>query len=113
MIVTKEFTFEAAHKLDWDLGKCKHLHGHTYRLHISVKGALNENGIIIDFRELKQVVNKHIIEELDHNYLNELIKNPTAENIALWIWNKLEGELDLYEIKLWETKASSVIYRGE
>lgn len=112
MIITKEFTFDSAHKLDWDQGNCNHLHGHTYKLQVSVRGSMNNNGIIIHFTELKEVVEKKVLGDLDHKYINELIENPTAENIVLWIWDKIKDKLDLYEIKLWETPTSFVTYRG-
>lgn len=113
MLITKEFTFDSAHKLNWEEGKCKYLHGHTYKLQVTVKGKLNKQGIVINFTELKEFVKRRVIEKLDHKYLNEIIKNPTAENIAVWIWNKLKGKLNLYKIKLWETPTCFVTYRGE
>jgi 6-pyruvoyltetrahydropterin/6-carboxytetrahydropterin synthase len=113
MIVTKEFSFDSAHKLDWEPGKCRNLHGHTYKLQVSVKGQLNSLGIIINFKDLKDVIEKRIIEKLDHKYLNDIINNPTAENIAIWIWNELKDHLNLCEIKLWETPTCFVVYNGE
>ena len=64
MLITKEFTFDAAHKLDWHQGKCKNLHGHTYKLQVTVVGELNKNGIVIDFGDLKNIVNNKVIEVL-------------------------------------------------
>lgn len=113
MLITKEFTFDSAHKLDWHHGKCKNLHGHTYKLQVTVKGNLNKNGVVIDFGDLKEIANKKVIEVLDHKYLNELIQNPTAENIVIWIWNRLKRELSLHEVKLWETPTSFVTYTGK
>jgi len=88
--VTKEFTFDAAHHLTKYYGKCERLHGHTYKLRVTVNGEIQENGMVIDFVILKRIVKKHILKHLDHHNLNEIIENPTAENIAQWIWNKLE-----------------------
>lgn len=114
MILTKEFTFCGAHKLKWHQGKCKNLHGHTYKMQVSVKGVPNKNGIIIDFADLDKIVKSIVIEKIDHSFLNEVIDNPTAENVAIWIWDKLAGKLKgLYLIKLWESKSSFVEYRGE
>ena len=114
MIIGREFSFDAAHKLDWYNGKCKNLHGHTYKLIVLVKGDLNENGIIIDFKELDDIVKKEVMDILDHSYLNEVIKNPTAENICVWIWDKLKNKIiGLYEIKLWETADSFAVYNGD
>lgn len=113
MYLTKEFTFDSAHKLDWHEGKCKKLHGHTYRLEITIKGEVNKKGIIIDFADVKEIVNKNVIKILDHENLNDIMKNPTAENIVIWIWDKLKCELNLHEIKLWETPTSYVTYDGK
>jgi 6-pyruvoyltetrahydropterin/6-carboxytetrahydropterin synthase len=112
MILTKEFKFDAAHKLAWHEGKCKNLHGHTYKLQVFVSGKVNENGIIIDFYELKKIVSEKVLEKLDHSNLNDIIDNPTAENIVIWIWEQLRDSLNLSELKLWETDTSFVSYTG-
>lgn len=89
------------------------MHGHTYLLEVSVTGKINnKTGMIIDFGVLKKVVNDLIIEKLDHRYLNDIIDNPTAENIVRWIWNILyktlkEQDAELFMLKLWETPTSS------
>jgi 6-pyruvoyltetrahydropterin/6-carboxytetrahydropterin synthase len=114
MIISKEFVFDSAHKLDWHRGKCKNLHGHTYKLQVSVKGNLSEQGIVIDFADLDKIVKEKVIEILDHRLLNEIIPNPTAENLSIWIWDKLKDNLKgLCEIKLWETPKSFAVYSGE
>ncbi len=112
VLLTKEFTFDSAHKLEWHKGPCKNLHGHTYKLHVTIQGDLDENGIVMDFIDLKEIVTKKVLNLLGHSYLNETIENPTAENIAVWIWEQLKEDLNLYEIKLWETPTSYVVYRG-
>ncbi|MDO8524846.1 MAG: 6-carboxytetrahydropterin synthase QueD [bacterium] len=114
MILTKNFSFDSAHRLENHKGKCKNLHGHTYLLEVSVAGKINnKTGMIIDFGILKEVVNNLIIDKLDHHYLNDIIDNPTAENIIRWIWNILCKTLKkqgagLFMLKLWETPTSSV-----
>lgn len=114
MYLTCEYLFDSAHKLENHPGKCKNLHGHTYRLQVSVQGKLNEKtGMIIDFCELQKIVEKNVLDILDHSYLNEIIKNPTAENVSIWIWKKLEKSLNLVEIKLWENPNSCVVYNGK
>jgi 6-pyruvoyltetrahydropterin/6-carboxytetrahydropterin synthase len=118
MILVKEFTFDSAHNLINYNGKCEHLHGHTYKLVVKISGTPDTNGLLIDFVELKKIVNDEIIEVLDHKYLNEIIEQPTAENIAVWIWNHLKEKIRrpnarLYEIEVWETATSGVIYNGE
>jgi 6-pyruvoyltetrahydropterin/6-carboxytetrahydropterin synthase len=95
-------------------GKCKNLHGHTYYLETTIQGKVDEKtGMIIDFFDLEKVINNKILKFLDHSYLNDLINNPTTENVAKWIWQKLEKSLKkhnviLHEIKLYENLDSSV-----
>lgn len=118
MILIKEFEFDAAHKLLNYQGICKKLHGHTYKLVVKIQGTPDSRGIIIDFAELDKIVRKNVICILDHSYLNDIIKEPTAENIAIWVWNKLVKKLKtpnskLFEIEIWETKSSGVLYKGE
>ena len=113
MNLTCEFTFDAAHKLEGYEGKCSNLHGHTYKLQVTVSGKVKENGMIIDFLELDRIVKEQALNYLDHSYLNEKIKNPTAENIIIWIWKKLEKHLRLEELNLWETPTSFVSYNGK
>lgn len=112
MLVTKEFFFDAAHRLKKYNGPCANLHGHTYKLHITVSGSVNKNGMVIDFIILKKIIQDKILSILDHKFINKIIKQPTAENITIWIWKKLKKNLPLYEIKLWETPTSIVTYRG-
>lgn len=109
MLVCKEFTFDSAHRLPDYNGPCAQLHGHTYRLQVVVEGQIDKNGMVIDFADLKQLVQKTVLIPLDHHYLNDLLKQPTAENIAEWIWQQLQGKLNLFEIRLWETPTSFVI----
>jgi len=113
MIITKIFKFDSAHKLNNYKGDCANLHGHTYTLYISVKGEVNKNGFVLDFKDLKDIVKEKVISKLDHILINDVIAQPTAENICLWIWKQLISKLELYEIKLYETSDSYVTYRGE
>ena len=115
MKVRRAFDFEAAHVLPNHPGKCRNLHGHSYRLLVEVEGAIDEtSGMVIDFSELKQVVRCEVIDHLDHKYVNDLIDNPTAERMAEWIWRRLTDRLPgLAEVELFETRRCSVRYRGE
>jgi len=118
MVLVKKFSFEAAHNLVKYHGKCERLHGHTYRLTVKVEGPLNEEDMVMDFAELKKMVEDRVIKKLDHSYLNELFEQPTTERVAIWIWEQLSGPLRecgvrLVEIELWETETSGVVYRGE
>ena len=65
-------------------------------------------------QHLKQVVRREVVDRLDHTYINDLIDNPTAEVMAVWIWNALREPLSgLAEVELWETRNCAVVYRGE
>ena len=91
MQVTKEFTFDAAHFLPGYEGKCKQLHGHTYSVWVSYGVTLSDEkyipspGFMVDFASINDLVKKSVIYCLDHTLLNDLIENPTAENIAIFI----------------------------
>ena len=116
MKIFKDFTFEAAHKLPLvpQDHKCFNLHGHSFRVRVYVEGNINEMGWVMDFADIKLMCNP-IIDVLDHSYLNELegLDNPTSENIAIWIWQKLEKKLqDLSSIEVMETCNSGCIYQG-
>ncbi len=91
MLVSKEFTFDAAHFLTKYHGKCEHLHGHTYRLRVTVEGEIQANGLVIDFVILKKIVRDRIIEKFDHRSLNDYFDNPTAEIVCEYIWNELKN----------------------
>ncbi|GAA4319102.1 6-carboxytetrahydropterin synthase [Pontixanthobacter gangjinensis] len=132
--VHRKAHFNAAHRLfrkDWDdernfevFGKCSnpHYHGHNYELIVSVTGEPNpETGFVMDLKILKELIYSEVEEAFDHKNLNvevpefeELI--PTAENIAVVIWNKLRTKIkedhDL-EITLYETPRNFVTYKGE
>lgn len=90
MLVTKIFTFDAAHYLTNYYGKCEKLHGHTYTLEVTLEGEVQSNGLVIDFVTLKRVVKKHVLEKLDHNLLNDVIENPSVERVTVWIWDQLK-----------------------
>jgi len=114
MLITKKFVFDAAHKLIDYPGKCKELHGHTYVLFVTVKGSVDKkSGMVIDFSWLSQIVNREVVETLDHHFLNEIIGQPTAENISIWIWKRLKKHFNVYKIELQETPGSSVTYYGK
>lgn len=111
MLVTKEFSFDSAHYLPDYHGKCENMHGHTYKLQVTVEGEVQPDGMVIDFVKLKEIVKNKVIDKLDHKILNEIIANPSAENTAIWIWEQLEKDLAIFEIKVWETPTSFVTYR--
>lgn len=118
MFLSKEFVFDAAHNLIHYHGKCEKLHGHTYRLKITLEGQPDAEGMIMDFIELSKIVKENIISILDHSYINDIISQPSAENIALWVWDKIENlvkreNCSLYEVHVWETATSCVTLRKE
>ncbi|HEX4823111.1 MAG TPA: 6-carboxytetrahydropterin synthase QueD [Candidatus Polarisedimenticolaceae bacterium] len=114
MIVRRVFRFEAAHRLPHHPGKCRELHGHSYRLVVAVDRPVEAaSGMAIDFGDLKAIVRREVVDRVDHRSLNDLLDNPTAEVIAAWAWERLHPHLDgLAEIELWETEDCSVVYRG-
>jgi 6-pyruvoyltetrahydropterin/6-carboxytetrahydropterin synthase len=115
MRIRRRFRFEAAHELPHHPGKCRHLHGHSYELIVVIEGPVQtESGMVVDFADLKRTVRQEVVDPLDHEYLNRVIDNPTAERVAIWIWDRLTTVLPgLIEVELRETEACSVVYRGE
>ena len=126
--VTKCFEFEAAHCLPYYEGKCKHLHGHTYKLEVEVgvkeEGYLLNDcgGMVIDFGRLKHYVEELVINKFDHRYLNDLDQNdssvfkdfPTAENLCIFIAEqiiRLTG-LKVIRVRVWETSNSYAEWRA-
>ena len=100
--------FDAAHSLPGYQGKCANLHGHTYQVEMVVVGNEGEDGFVIDFYKLKEILGA-VLQDLDHNCLNEILPNPTAETIAQWISERLKKEMEttsvrLFSLKLWEGK---------
>lgn len=124
VLVSKEFTFDAAHHLHCYEGKCKNLHGHTYRVVFGLSGFTDERGLMIDFGEIKEIWKNKIEVHLDHRYLNETLPlmNTTAENIVVWIYEKMaEALLDAPKykgarvefVRLFETPTSYAEARRE
>jgi 6-pyruvoyltetrahydropterin/6-carboxytetrahydropterin synthase len=119
-----EATFAAAHQLRNYKGKCENLHGHNYKVRVTVAGEkLNATGLVADFGEVKAVL-REIVGRLDHRFLNELEPfiewNPSAENIAFYFYRELdkglregssEVPIHVSEVIVWETDTSSATYR--
>lgn len=113
--------FSAAHRLRNLHGKCEQLHGHNWKVEVSVESKrLNREGLVMDFEVLKQKLN-NILKEFDHKFLNELPyfmkKEPSSENIAKYIFIKLKKDLKKYRVVLkkvstWESETSCASYYG-
>jgi len=101
VLVSKEFTFDAAHHLHCYEGKCKNLHGHTYKVVLGISGYADERGLMMDFGDIKEIWKNDIEIHLDHRYLNETLPpmNTTAENIVVWIYEKMKEALEKEENK--------------
>lgn len=104
----REFYFDASHYLPGYKGKCEQFHGHTYRLEVGVEGEVGTDGMVMDFNEMKRIVSARVIEPLDHRNLNDVFKNPTAENIASWIFRELKKEMPICSVRLWEGRGKWV-----
>ncbi|MES1262475.1 MAG: 6-carboxytetrahydropterin synthase QueD [Acidobacteriota bacterium] len=119
--VAVEHTFAAGHALRNYRGKCENVHGHNYRVQITLRGEkLDATGMLADFTELKRIL-RAISEPLDHVFINDIEPfielNPTAENMAWYFCTQLQQQLKLAvpvevaEVKVWETDIQSATYR--
>ena len=113
----KSFQFEAAHllpKLPAE-HKCRRLHGHSFKVELAVSGPCDPDlGWLIDYADISAAF-RPLWEQLDHRYLNEVpgLENPTSEQIALWIWDRLIPRLPLLsEVVLAETCTAQCVFRG-
>lgn len=98
--------FDAAHSLPGYPGRCARVHGHTYQVEVVVEGPVGEDGFVVDFYRLKEILDE-ALKELDHSCLNDILPNPTAEKIATLICSRLSREMEdsplrLVSLKLWE-----------
>lgn len=132
--VSRHAHFNAAHRLyrkDWTeernneiFGKCNNAnyHGHNYELIVAVTGEIDpETGYVIDLKILKDIIEVEVEDAFDHKNLNLDVPefadlNPTAENIAVVIWNKIRNKIDSkldIDVTLYETPRNFVTYKGE
>ena len=117
MDIFKVFYIEAAHHLPNvpEGHKCRRLHGHSFRIEIYVSGDVQDKaGWVMDFADVSKAF-KPLYEQLDHYYLNEIegLENPTSENLAKWIWQRLKPKLgSLTKIVIQETCTAGCIYTG-
>ena len=132
LFLTKLFYFNAAHQYghkDWSdkknldvFGSDSKVHGHNYTLEIMVTGEVDkETGFIVDLGHLKNIVNKHVIDVLDHTQFEKEVdwfrdKQPSSENLAQFIWLQIVSRIEgaaLYRIRLKETPTIFADYYGE
>ena len=116
MLIRKQFRFEAAHVLPHHNGKCARLHGHSYKLEVTIAGPLRstgpDQGMVMDFGDLSAIVKSEVLERLDHSHLNDLLPNPTCECILEWITDALSKHIPLLdEVVLWETDTACAALR--
>ena len=117
MEIFKEFTVEAAHRLPNvpEGHKCARLHGHSFRIEVHVRGPLGTaSGWVMDFADIKNAF-QPLYDQLDHHYLNEIegLSNPTSENLAVWIWERLQPSIPLLSrVVVRETCTTGCAYEG-
>jgi len=116
-----EAQFSAAHQLRGYKGKCERLHGHNWRVQVTVSSErLNEIDVVVDFHDLKRIVSE-VISSLDHSFLNEVFPfteiNPSSENIAKWIYDSIKKRLrkdyrgiSITSVTVWESESASATY---
>ena len=119
--ITKEFSFEASHVLFQEAqsdevnrliyGACNNLHGHTFRLFVTVTGPVDETGMILNYKKLSEIVETRIIKKVDHQHLNYLYGDSlpiTSENLIQWfahaILDELPKDIQLKKLVLYETQ---------
>lgn len=115
--LVKEFRFEAAHQLPNvpEGHKCRRLHGHSFKVEIAIGGAVDETtGWFIDYEEVDQAF-APLHDALDHRYLNDIdgLENPTSENLARWLWQRLTSKLPLQRVTVFETCDARCEYEGD
>jgi 6-pyruvoyltetrahydropterin/6-carboxytetrahydropterin synthase len=119
--VSVEQTFAAGHALRNYKGKCENVHGHNFRVQVVVEGERLDNGMLVDFLDVKELM-RGVIARLDHQFLNEIapfdVKNPSAENLAEYFCAEMTQGLAatpvpvrIREVKVWETDVQSATYR--
>jgi len=118
MKISQAFKFEAAHRLPNvpTSHRCSRLHGHSYRIEVQLEGPVDPvTGFVVDFFDLEDGFSG-IMSSLDHRCLNEIegLENPTAENIAVWIWDRLKRKLQqLSSVRVYETSECWAEYNGQ
>lgn len=107
--------FSSAHRLPHYDGPCHNLHGHTWKVVFLIEGPVREDGMVADFKKLKPLLDAQLP---DHRYLNDLLENPTAENLAPWLFAKTDEALrplglKLKTLELWENENAAAVFEGK
>lgn len=116
--LVKEFRFEAAHRLPRvpEGHKCARLHGHSFKIELAIAGPVDEQtGWFLDYEDVDRVW-APLYEQLDHRYLNEIegLDNPTSENLARWLWDRIKPKLEWLErVTVYETCDARCEYEGD
>ena len=120
--ISVEYSFAAGHALRGYKGKCENVHGHNYKVQVSIAGEqLNSTGLLMDFVDLRSGI-KALAERLDHQFLNDLAPfdqiNPSAENLAKYFCEGIEPKaqaqgLRVQGVTVWETDITSATYRPD
>lgn len=107
--ITKIVEIDAAHQIQGYPSKCSRLHGHRWRIEVTIKAEkLNEYGIGIDFHDIKKAIEEL---DLDHRFLNDFFSPTTAEVFAKYVFEKMKSKgLDVVKVTIWETPSSKVEY---
>ena len=118
--ISVDYSFAAGHALREYKGKCEHVHGHNYKVRVTLAGdKLNAAGLLMDFGDLRAQI-KGLVEKLDHRFLNDIPPfdqlNPSAENLAKYICDEIEPQarnqgLQVHGVTVWETDTTSATYR--
>lgn len=106
--------FSSAHHLPHYDGPCHNLHGHTWKVVFLISGPVQENGMVYDFKVLKKLLDEQLP---DHQYLNDLLPNPTAEHLAPFLFKKISATLaplglTLKTLELWENENAAAVVEG-
>ncbi len=107
--------FGAAHRLPHYQGQCQYLHGHTWKAVFVLEGPVQKDGMVCDFKVVKKLLDENLP---DHQFLNDVLENPTAENLAQFLFNKIAPQLKaknltLKTVEIWESENAAAIVEGE
>jgi 6-pyruvoyltetrahydropterin/6-carboxytetrahydropterin synthase len=107
-----KFNFASSHFLTKYHGKCEELHGHNYKLIVQIEDEIKEDGMVMDYKIIKKIVNEEAIKKLDHKHLNNILENPSTENLLILIWDLLKEKLPLKKLTIYETENYYAEYEG-